>query len=370
MQTIICPNCKTSIEITKALSDQVTEEVRKKEALEFEKKLQEVRIEEKKKFLEENELKTKDARNKEKEMQERIEKLMQNLLAANEEKRNLKKKDEERELEAQKKLEEEIKKEKINIEKNIEEKNKFKILEKDQQLDAMKKTIEELQRKSQQGSQQSQGEVLELELENTLKKSFPTDSIEPVGKGISGSDIRQIVKTPMGNVCGVILWECKRTKAWSDGWITKLKEDMIKETEAAVAVIVSTILPEKAKNGMGLIDRVWVTNFSLTIPLAHLIRNTFLNVARQKKVMENSAKNADLLYEYITSFEFKQQIEYMLEVYQDMQLQIQKERNAFEKSWKIREAQTQKLLKSTASVVGSMQGKIGSSMSEIKGLNL
>lgn len=63
---------------------------------------------------------------------------------------------------------------------------RLRVLEKDQTIDSMARTIEELKRKAEQGSQQSQGEVLELELEDLLRGRFPADLIEPVGKGELG----------------------------------------------------------------------------------------------------------------------------------------------------------------------------------------
>ena len=191
--------------------------------------------------------------------------------------------------------------------------------------------------------------------------------IEPVGKGVLGADIRHIVKSPMGTVCGTILWESKRTKQWSDGWVTKLKNDVLSD-KANIPAIISEVLPEEAKSGIGLINGVWVASSKLAIPLATLLRKSLLDVAKQKKIKENQQSKAEDLYAYVTSHDFQHQVEAMIEIYQDMQNQIQKERVAFERSWKLREQQVNRLLSGVAGMYGSMQGIAGQSLPSIKQL--
>ena len=53
-----------------------------------------------------------------------------------------------------------------------------------------------------------------------------------------------------------------------------------------------------------------------------------------------------------------------------MQTQIQRERAAFEKLWKEREAQAERILISTAGIYGSIQGVAGQSLPSVKGLDL
>lgn len=369
MQTILCPYCKQSIEISQAIADQISEE----EVKHREEAIAAARVEEKKnaekKLREEISLKEKDFQNQLKEDRERIERLMQDLLKANEEMRTLRKKDEERDIENQKKMvtiEQKAKEEAI---KKVDEEKKYEILQIKKQLEDTQKALEDAKRKSEQVSQQLQGEVLELDIENLLRNSFPHDAIEPVGKGISGADIRHIVKSPMGNTCGVILWELKRTKHWEDKWIMKLKDDL-RNDKANIPVIVSQQLPPEAKAGLGIKEKVWVCNFSLIIPLAELLRTNLYDVARQKASQANSTEKTQLLYGYVTSHEFQQQVESMVEVYKSMQEQLLKERVAYEKIWKTREAQIIKVLMNTANIVGSIQGRVGSSMPMIKGLDI
>ena len=142
---------------------------------------------------------------------------------------------------------------------------KLKVAEKDQTIASMQQKIEELKQKAEQGSQQLQGEVLELELENLLRTKFPFDLIEPVPKGEFGGDALHRVNSPSGMACGTILWESKRTRNWSDGWLAKLREDQ-RSAKAEVCVLVSQVLP-KGVETFDLIDGVWITSPRAAIPL-------------------------------------------------------------------------------------------------------
>lgn len=369
MQTILCTNCKQPIEISQAIADQISDEEKKNREEAIRIAREEERRNAEKKLREEVSLKEKNYENQLKEDRERIERLMQDLLKANEETRNLRKKDEEREIENQKRFAELEQKAKEEAIKKVEEEKKYEILQMKKQLEDTQKSLEEAKRKSEQVSQQLQGEVLELDIENLLRAAFPHDAIEPVGKGVSGADIRHIVKSPLGNTCGVILWELKRTKHWDDKWIGKLKDDLRNES-ANIPVIVSQQLPSEAKTGLGVKEKVWVCNFSLILPLAELLRTNLYDVARQKASQANSTEKAQLIYNYLTSHEFQQQIESMVEVYRGMKDQLDREKLVFQKQWKLREEQINKVLLNTANVIGSIQGKIGTSMPTIKGLEM
>jgi hypothetical protein len=253
--------------------------------------------------------------------------------------------------------------------KQTQETYRLKELEKEKIINDLKKSLEEAQRKANQGSQQTQGEVAELDLEQTLRAAFPTDTITPVEKGVRGADVRQVVRTSMGNTCGVILWESKRTKSWDHKWISKLKEDLRSE-KANIPIIASSLLPEEAATGFGYIDGVYVVSHTLALPVAQVLRQKLIDVAREKFISQNKENSAEQLYTYVTSHEFRQQIEAIVEVYNDMNQQILKEKAAYEKIWKTREAQVAKLFTSTAGIIGSISGRVGQSFPQIKGLEL
>ncbi|MBI3443734.1 DUF2130 domain-containing protein [Candidatus Woesebacteria bacterium] len=371
MNSITCPYCGKEVEVTEALKHQVEESVlaeveknHKQELLAVKQKTQE---EAARKIKDQLDLELKDKQNALEETQQQKKELQNQLLEMTRTIRELKDKDEQRTLELERRLSEEREKLKEEAARRYQEEHRLKELELRKQLEDAMKVNEELRRKLTQGSQQMQGEVLELDLEMLLGETFRDDVIEPVGKGVTGADIKQMVRSPRGFMCGTILWETKRTKAWDDRWIAKLKDDL-RSQKGYLAAIVSQILPEEAKKGIGLKDGVWVSSFELVIPLATLLRKCLLDVGFQKAVSAHRGEKADILYSYITGHEFQQQVEAMLEVFQEMEGQVARERLVFEKQWKQRQAQIKRLLVSTTSIVGTMQGLLGSSSLQIQGL--
>ena len=233
----------------------------------------------------------------------------------------------------------------------------------------MTKQIEELKRTSQQGSMQIQGEVGELELEKILKDLFPFDEISEVKKGELGGDVRQIVRTQRGTECGMILWERKRTKVWTEEWVNKLREDMQRD-KAHIGAIVTEVLPKNFKKQIGEKSGVWVTTMAFVEPLAMLLRKVLYDVAKEKAVKLNKQSKADEIYDFVTSMEFNQQVERISLIYQDMKGEISKERAVAERQWKQREMQVNRLITGVSGIYGSIQGIAGSALPQVKSLEL
>lgn len=358
MNKIKCPNCGQLVEITEALKG----EIRQESQVELEKEL---RV----KISEENKTEILDLKKTLEEKDKKVEEMREHELELREEKRKLEEREKELALEVGRKIDEERKKIEETVFKQAAEEHHLKDLEKDKTITDLNNALKDLQRKAQQGSQQTQGEILELDLEETLRSAFPTDEIEPVGKGVEGADIRQIVKSPKGFACGVILWESKRTKAWQDKWLVKLKDDLRKE-KANIPVIVSLAFPKDIKTEIGLKEGVWIGSYELFLPLAMLLRKNLLDVGYQKAVSVDRSKKSAILYEFVTGHEFIQQVEALVEVFREMKGQVDNERAAFEKSWKVREGQIKRLMLSTVNIYGGIQGLVGSSMPGIKGLEI
>ena len=179
----------------------------------------------------------------------------------------------------------------------MDERHRLKDAEKDKQLTDMRNKIDELQRKAEQSSQQSQGEVLELELEDVLKAEFPLDDIEPVAKGVRGADVLQIVKNQSGKICGKILWETKRTKNWSDSWIQKLKDDQ-REAKADISVLISEALPD-GMDHFKQISGVWVSDISSSLCLAVALRALLIQVARANSAQDGKNEKMEIMYNYL-----------------------------------------------------------------------
>ena len=252
--------------------------------------------------------------------------------------------------------------------KEAEEALTLKVMEKEQTIVSMQKTIEELKRKAEQGSQQLQGEVQELELEALLSAKFPRDTIEPVPKGEHGGDILQRVVSSLGQPCGTILWESKRTKNWSDGWLTKLREDQ-RNAKADIAVIVSQVLP-KGVETFEMVEGIWVTHPRAALPVAAILRQSLLEIAMVRQATEGQQTKTEMVYQYLTGPRFRHRVEAIVEAFSSMQEDLDKEKKAITKQWAKREEQIDHVMQATVGMYGDLQGIAGKTLQEIEGLEL
>lgn len=272
------------------------------------------------------------------------------------------------ELTVEKRVQDGLNEVRLQAKNQAEEEQKFKVMEKEQTIAAMQKQIEDLKRRAEQGSQQLQGEVLELELENLLRAKFPFDSIEPVAKGEFGGDVLQRVVSQGGQASGSILWESKRTKNWSDGWLVKLREDQ-RTAKAEVAIIVSQVLP-KGVEAFDMVDGVWVTHPRALIPVATILRHTLLQVNMARQVSEGQQTKTEMVYQYLTGPRFRQRVEAIVEAFSTMQEDLDRERKVIMKQWAKREEQIERVMGATVGMYGDLQGIAGKSLQEIEGLEL
>ena len=272
------------------------------------------------------------------------------------------------ELNVEKRVQEGLTEVRTQAKREAEEGLKLKVMEKDQTITSMQKTIEELKQKAEQGSQQLQGEVQELELENLLRAKFPYDTIEPVPKGEFGGDALQRVVSPSGQQCGTILWESKRTRNWSDGWLAKLREDQ-RTAKADISVLVSQALP-KGVESFEIIDGVWVTSPRAALPVATVLRHTLLQVSMARQVSEGQQTKTEMVYQYLTGPRFRHRVEAIVEAFTSMQEDLDKERKAIMKQWAKREGQIERVMEATVGMYGDLQGIAGKSLQEIDGIEI
>lgn len=282
--------------------------------------------------------------------------------------RELEEKEKDMELELARKMDKERQKVQEETGKALEEQHRLKDAEKDKQMNDMKKQIDDLKRKAEQGSQQNQGEVLELEIEDMLKIEFAFDEIMPIGKGQKGGDILQIVKTQSGRECGKILWETKRTKNWSDSWLQKLKDDQ-RDAKADIAVLVSETLP-KGLNQFRLIDGVWVASISSSISLALALRVVVMQVSREKQLQSGKSEKMELVFNYLTGSEFKNRIEAIVESFVAMKNDLDKEKRAMNKIWDKRDKQIERVVLNIGGMQGDIEGLSGMSLPKIETFEL
>lgn len=250
--------------------------------------------------------------------------------------------------------------------KEAEEELKLKVLEKDQTITAMQKQIEDLKRRADQGSQQLQGEVQELELEALLAAKFPRDTIQPVPKGEFGGDVLQRVLGPLGQTCGTILWECKRTKNWSDGWLTKLREDQ-RAAKAELAIIISPVLPKEIET-FGFIGEIWVALPKVALPVAFALRQTLIEAASARQASTGQQTKMEMVYQYLTGSRFRQRIQAIVEAFSSMKDDLDREKKVITRQWAKREEQIDRVMQATVGMYGDLQGIAGRTLQEIEGL--
>jgi hypothetical protein len=250
--------------------------------------------------------------------------------------------------------------------KDAGEELKLKVLEKEQTITSMQKQIEDLKRRAEQGSQQLQGEAQELELEGLLCAKFPRDTIQPVPKGEFGGDVLQRVVGPLGQICGTILWESKRTKNWSDGWLPKLREDQ-RAAKAEIAILISQVLPKEVET-FGFVEGVWVAHPKVALPVAMSLRQTLIEVACVRQASEGQQTKMDMVYQYLTGPRFRQRMQAIVEAFSSMREDLDRERKAITKQWAKREEQIDRVMQSTVGMYGDLQGIAGKTLQEIEGL--
>lgn len=296
-----------------------------------------------------------------KELQEQVREMLKQMRELKDEKDKLG-------LEYEKKLFEDQDKIKQTAKREVQEELGLRIAEKDKQLGDALKANEELRRKLEQGSQQLQGEVQELKLEELLRSEFPFDEISEVPKGKGGADAIQVVRTQTGVACGTIVWESKRTQRWDQKWIQKLIEDQ-RAVKADIAVLVSSVLPQII-TGFGMVDGIFVADLHSAMSIAYLLRQQLMKVHSAQVANSNKATKAEVVYNYLISNEFKQRIEVWVEYFRERQEKINKERVYFNKKWQEEEKSIHKVIVSTSGIYGDLQGLIGNALPKIGYLEL
>ncbi|MFN8251748.1 MAG: DUF2130 domain-containing protein [Ferruginibacter sp.] len=367
---IKCPNCGHEFELNESLRGEVEKELRgkmqewlKKKEDEFAAQSAKMVADAQQKTAEQTAARLKSLEEEAKQKTQQLQELQKKELDLLRDKTALEEKQKNFELELEKRFLEKRKEIEDNTIKREQELFDLKTKEYKLQMEQQQKLIEELKRKSEQGSMQLQGESQEILLEEILKEHFPFDVIEEVGKGVEGADCIQLVRNNSGVVCGKIIYESKRTKAWSNNWIDKLKNDM-RSSSSDVAILVSQVFP-KDMDKFGEKDGVWVCGFNEVSSVAYLLRNGIIKIHDAQKSQENKGDKMQMLYNYLTGNEFRGQVEAIVEGFMAMKQSIAKERIQMEKMWKEREKQLEKVLLSTSGMYGSVKGIAGASVSDI-----
>ncbi|MBF0241365.1 MAG: DUF2130 domain-containing protein [Desulfamplus sp.] len=307
----------------------------------------------------------------EKELKDKTEQLKELYRAKADVARLMREKDmlkSEIEAQAEQQINERLKEEVGKIQKSAEERVQFKLSEKDNLIEELKKQIQEVQRKADQGSIQRQGEIQELAIEEWLRLSFLLDTILEIKKGVRGADCLHIVNTRNTQNCGSIYYESKRTKDFQPSWIEKFKDDL-RSQSANIGVIVTEAMPKDMER-MGLKDGIWICSFEEFKGLSAVLRESIVQINNAVVINENKGDKMNMLYSYLTSNEFKLQIEAIVEGFTQMQIDLNAEKRAIESAWKKREKQIDKVLLNTNHLYSSIKGIAGSAIAAIPQLEL
>jgi hypothetical protein len=375
-ETITCPKCHELIPIQatlhKQLSESLREDIESKLKGDYESKLLEDRKKLEREAVEKAQaavmLELRDLREQKEENTKKIEAYQEQELSLRKKTRELEEREKNAALEVERRMAAESRVIEEKAVKRVSEEYRSKELEHEKQMSDLKKQIDEWKRKAEQGSQQTQGEVVELELEGSLRTLFPFDEITPVPKGVKGADAIQRVRDGLGRDCGSIIWESKQTKAWSDGWVQKLKEDQ-RQAKAEVAVITSRVLPQGIKN-FGDIDGIYITNFESVFGAASVLRSQLIQITATKRSLVGKNEKMEVIWNYLHGTEFKQRVEAILDAFSSMKDTLDKEKKAMVKLWAEREKQIERVVHNTSGMCGDLQGYSGGSMPAIQSLEL
>ena len=372
---ITCPKCKTDIKLTESLAAPIIESTRRDYERRLKKDRRAIADEEEKKarhvMATDLDQKAREIKALQVVIEQRDKKLTEAQKAQAEllrKERELDDAKREMDLTVEKRVQKVLANTRDQEKRKAEESLGLKVKEKEHIIASMQNQIKELERKAEQGSQQLQGEVQELELESLLSTKFPFDAIRPVPKGEHGGDVLQVVIGPSGQPCGTILWESKRTKNWSNAWLSKLRDDQ-RAAKAEVSVIVSQSLP-KGTETFDLIGGVWVTHLSAALPIAMMLRHTLIEIATARQASEGRQTKMEMVYQYLTGPRFRQRVEAIVYAFSSMQTDLHKEKRAINKQWAKREEQIDRVMQATVGMYGDFQGIVGKTLQEIEGLEL
>lgn len=375
-QTIQCPKCGTPIPMSETLTKQLQSNIEKELAQKFELEKEQFIKKEKVEMWQTAQLKAKEqltgelkAREEEiAEQKKKLEELEKGELELRREKRLLEEDRRKLNLEVERRIDEVRKKTIDDIAKEKDEEHRMKDLEKEKQMEQMRRQIEELKRKSEQGSMQIQGDALENDLKAILTSQFPHDTITDVPTGVTGADLVQIINNQLGSKAGTLLWESKNTKIFSSDWITKLKEDGVK-AKADVCVLVTKAMPEGI-SVFGELKGIFVVEWKYIVPLTAVLRGNILSLAAMRRTLEGSGQKMEYLYQYLISPEFKGKIESIINAFTTLKSELDREKRAMVSIWARREKEIDRVINSTSSLYGDLQGATGEALPKIEKLEL
>jgi hypothetical protein len=375
---ITCPNCGTEIELTEALAAPLhakLEAAHQAQLAQMQAQLHreaDARVtalvsQAEKKAREDSSLERQILERELADERERREAAQKAELSLRREKAALENRTRELDLEVARRVDTEKQRVEEALRRAFAEQQDLKLKEKEKLIEDLRRALEEAKRKSEQGSQERQGEVLEIDVQAELERRFPQDLISPVPKGARGADLLQEVRDGT-RACGLIIWETKNTKHWQPAWLDKLKQDQ-RAMGANLAVLVSTALPDGIVE-FGRPDGVWVASLRTWPALALTLREQLIQVAFAHAAADGKHEKMEFLYDYLAGDRFRSRVQAIVEAFTTLQSQLNRERVAMQRIWKEREKHIERVLANTAGMYGEVRGIVGSSLPAIAALEL
>jgi hypothetical protein len=370
-QSISCPSCGKKIPLTRALRAEIEaslkqqfdetlqdreRQLRAKYESRLEEDLQRAQADAAKKAEKKVAQELAGLKNQVKDQAKDLEDARRLELSMRKRERELERKQQEVELMVAREIDKERTRLVTETQERLADVHRLKDAEKERQLADMRRQIEDLKRKAEQGSQQLQGEAGEGELESLLRANFPSDEISAIGQGVRGADLHQVVIDPRGRKIGAILWECKNTRNWSDGWIAKLKQDQ-RSLHADVAILVTATLPKGCAR-FALMEGVLVTDFACAAALAAVLRSNLCQLAQTRSAAISKEESLELLYRYLSGVEFRHRVEAIVEAFTAMRHDLDQERRAAERQWARRSRQIDAVTFNVSGMYGDLQGLV------------
>ncbi len=363
-QIITCPKCATQI----PLSDALTEKIQNQLQAEKSKMWELAQEKASQKAAEKFDTELKDLKQANQEQEAQLKAMREHELELRKQKREIEEKEKNLTLDLERKLDAERQGISEQAKKDVAEDMRLKIAEKDKQMDQLRKSLEEARRKSEQGSMQIQGDVQEDDLKMMLQSTFPMDSIEDVPTGVKGADLIQTVNATFGQKTGVILWESKNTKAWSDEWVKKLKGDQAL-IKADVCILVSQSLPAGVQD-FKFHNGVWICSYQSVVSLVTTLRLHLTQLSQVKQSLVGKDQKMELLYNYLSGSEFQNRIENIVTAFTSMQSDLETEKRSLQRIWMKREKEIERVIMSTSGMYGDLQGIVGAALPAIESLEL
>lgn len=258
----------------------------------------------------------------------------------------------EKETVMRRKLAESIEETYNNARKDVESENEKTVSTLKKQLQDVTKINNDLKQKLEQGSQQLQGEISELMLEDCLRTEFPFDDIVEIPKGRSGADIIQTVCSTTGKRCGKIVWESKNVKQWNNGFIPKLRNDLQQEN-GDVAILVSNVFGKEMAEFTS-VDGVWLVRPSNAMSMARIMRDNLIRISEIQYIAERRDSIQGQVFELFTSQAFRNRMMDIGLKYRALEREITKTKDSMERHWKAQRKLIDELVGSTNEILGDV----------------